>query len=174
MSKQKTTVRATTIPGELPVLPILSVVVFPFAIVQLLVRRDKNIKLLRSIKNTDNIIALVAPKDPSLTDPKVSELNEYGVAAKIVNKVDLAEDSSQIVLQGICRIRVKKYTQEEPFFMAEITEVAEKEQSDLETKVLLENLIELFNRFVSGNPRYSEEIIRIVEMNIEEGRSEER
>ena len=55
--------------------------------------------------------------------------------------------------------------------MAEITEVAEKEQSDLETKVLLENLIELFNRFVSGNPRYSEEIIRIVEMNIDEGPS---
>ena len=37
--------------------------------------------------------------------------------------------------------------------------------------MLLENLIELFNRFVSGNPRYSEEIIRIVEMNIDEGPS---
>ena len=171
MTKHSKAVSKSEIPTTLPVLPILSVVVFPFAIVQLLVRRDKNIKLLRSIKNTDNIIALVAPKDPSLTDPKVSELNEYGVAAKIVNKVDLAEDSSQIVLQGICRIRVKKYIQEEPFFMAEITEVAEKEQSDLETKVLLENLIELFNRFVSGNPRYSEEIIRIVEMNIDEGPS---
>ena len=129
MTKHSKAVSKSEIPTTLPVLPILSVVVFPFAIVQLLVRRDKNIKLLRSIKNTDNIIALVAPKDPSLTDPKVSELNEYGVAAKIVNKVDLAEDSSQIVLQGICRIRVKKYIQEEPFFMAEITEVAEKEQS---------------------------------------------
>ena len=171
MSKQKTTVRATTIPGELPVLPILSVVVFPFAIVQLLVRREKNIKLLRSIKNTDNIIALVAPKDPSNADPSPKDLHEYGVAAKIVNKVDLAEDSSQIVLQGICRIRVKKYTQEDPYLSAEITEVAEKEQNDLETKVLLENLIELFNRFVTGNPRYSEEIIRIVEMNIDEGPS---
>lgn len=171
MTKHSKAVSKSEIPTTLPVLPILSVVVFPFAIVQLLVRRDKNIKLLRSIKNTDNIIALVAPKDPGLTDPKTSELNEYGVAAKIVNKVDLAEDSSQIVLQGICRIRVKKYTQEDPFFTAEITEVSEKEQSDLETKVLLENLIELFNRFVSGNPRYSEEIIRIVEMNIDEGPS---
>ncbi len=171
MTKHSKAVSRSEIPTTLPVLPILSVVVFPFAIVQLLVRRDKNIKLLKSIKSTDNIIALVAPKDPSATDPKTSELNEYGVAAKIVNKVDLAEDSSQIVLQGICRIRVKKYTQEDPFFMAEITEVSEKEQSDLETKVLLENLIELFNRFVSGNPRYSEEIIRIVEMNIDEGPS---
>ncbi|MBI2646581.1 MAG: LON peptidase substrate-binding domain-containing protein [Deltaproteobacteria bacterium] len=171
MTKHTKAVSKSEIPTTLPVLPILSVVVFPFAIVQLLVRRDKNIKLLRSIKNTDNIIALVAPKDPSATDPKTAELNEYGVAAKIVNKVDLAEDSSQIVLQGICRIRVKKYIQEDPFYMAEITEVAEKEQSDLETKVLLENLIELFNRFVSGNPRYSEEIIRIVEMNIDEGPS---
>ncbi len=171
MTKHSKAVSKSEIPTTLPVLPILSVVVFPFAIVQLLVRRDKNIKLLRSIKNTDNIIALVAPKDPSLTDPKASDLNEYGVAAKIVNRVDLAEDSSQIVLQGICRIRVKKYTQEDPFFVADITEVAEKEQSDLETKVLLENLIELFNRFVSGNPRYSEEIIRIVEMNIDEGPS---
>ena len=171
MTKHSKAVSKSEIPTTLPVLPILSVVVFPFAIVQLLVRRDKNIKLLRTIKNTDHIIALVAPKDPSATDPKISELNEYGVAAKIVNKVDLAEDSSQIVLQGICRIRVKKYIQEDPFFVAEITEVAEKEQSDLETKVLLENLIELFNRFVSGNPRYSEEIIRIVEMNIDEGPS---
>ncbi|MBI3018704.1 MAG: endopeptidase La, partial [Deltaproteobacteria bacterium] len=171
MTKHTKAVSKSEIPTTLPVLPILSVVVFPFAIVQLLVRRDKNIKLLRSIKSTDNIIALVAPKDPSATDPKVSELNEYGVAAKIVNKVDLAEDSSQIVLQGICRIRVKKYTQEDPFYIADITEVSEKEQSDLETKVLLENLIELFNRFVSGNPRYSEEIIRIVEMNIDEGPS---
>lgn len=162
----------SSIPNQLPVLPILSVVVFPFAVVQLLVRRDRNIKLLKSLKGDNNIVALVAPQNPNTTgDPKPTELHEYGVAARIVNKVDLAEDTSQIVLQGLCRIRIKKYTQEDPFYVADVTEVTEKEQNDLESKVLFENLLELFNRFVIGNPRYSEEIVRIVEMNIEEGPS---
>ncbi|MEK7791299.1 MAG: endopeptidase La, partial [Deltaproteobacteria bacterium] len=97
--------------------------------------------------------------------------HEYGVAAKIVSKEEIGEDTFQIALQGLCRIRIKKYTQEAPFLISEITEVVEKESEDLETKVLLDNLVELFNRFVSENPRYSSEIVRIVEMNLDEGPS---
>ena len=159
------------IPTKLPVLPVMSVVVFPFAIVQLLVRRDKNIQLLNSLKSPQSLIALASPKDPTVSDPKGSDLNEYGVVAKIVNKVNLTDNSTQIVLQGMSRIRIKKYLQEEPFLEAEITKVQEKEDDDLETKVLFENLIELFNRFVNGNPKYSQEITRIVEMNLDEGPS---
>jgi ATP-dependent Lon protease len=160
-----------SIPQQMPVLPILSVVVFPFAIVQLLVRRDRNVTLLRSLKGTNQIIALVAPKKFDNAEPAPKDLHEYGVAAKIVSKEEVGEDTFQIALQGLCRIRVKKYTQEDPFLVAEITEVVEKELEDLETKVLMENLIELFNRFVSENSRYSSEIVRIVEMNLDEGPS---
>ncbi|MBI4040752.1 MAG: endopeptidase La [Deltaproteobacteria bacterium] len=159
------------IPNKLPVLPVLSVVVFPFAIVQLLVRRDKNITLLNSMKSSQNMIALASPKDPTTQDPQGSDLNEFGVVAKIVNKVNLSDHSTQIVLQGIARIQIKKYTQEDPYLVADIVEVEDTHEDDLETKVLFENLIELFNRFVTGNPRYSQEITRIVEMNIDEGPS---
>lgn len=160
-----------SIPDQMPVLPILSVVVFPFAIVQLIVRRDRNINLLRSLKGSNQIIALVAPKNFQNAEPGSKDLHEYGVAAKIVSKEEISEDTFQIALQGLCRIRIKKYTQEDPFLVAEITEVVEKELEDLETKVLLDNLVELFNRFVSENSRYSSEIVRIVEMNLDEGPS---
>lgn len=159
-----------SIPEQLPVLPILSIVVFPFAIVQLLVRRDRNVELLRSLKGNNQMVALVAPKNQK-AEPNPEDLHEYGVVAKIVSKEEISEDTFQIALQGICRIRVKKYTRQDPFLVAEITEVVEKELEDLETKILMENLVELFNRFVSENPRYSAEIVRIVEMNLDEGPS---
>lgn len=171
MSRSQKLAQKISIPTQLPVLPILSVVVFPFAIVQLLVRREKNVNLIKSLKGNNNFIAVVSPKDPNIAEPGSGDLHEYGVAAKIVSKASMTDDSLQIVIQGLCRIRVKKYTQEDPFLCAEITESVDKEERDLETKVLLENMFELFKRFVSENPRYSPEIVRIVEMNMEEGPS---
>ncbi|HLD74078.1 MAG TPA: LON peptidase substrate-binding domain-containing protein, partial [Bdellovibrionota bacterium] len=92
------------IPETLPVLPISSAVVFPYAIIQLLIHLEKN-KELFNFYHEDSIICVVTPKNRNTEKIKPKDLYKFGVAAKILDIVDAGGGALQIVLQGLCRVQ---------------------------------------------------------------------
>ena len=156
------------IPETLPVLPISSAVVFPYAIIQLLIHLEKN-KELFNFYHEDSIICVVTPKNRNTEKIKPKDLYKVGVAAKILDIVDAGGGALQIVLQGLCRVQIQKMTQEQPYFEAEIERVHSHEIKDSETSLLQNDVLESFHNFIAINPRYSAEIVRVVEMKMGEG-----
>src|SRR3989338_5895703 len=156
------------IPETLPVLPISSAVVFPYAIIQLLIHLEKN-KELFNFYHEDSIICVVTPKNRNTEKIKPKDLYKFGVAAKILDIVDAGGGALQIVLQGLCRVQIQKMTQEQPYFEAEIERVHSHEIKDSETSLLQNDVLESFHNFIAINPRYSAEIVRVVEMKMGEG-----
>ncbi len=156
------------VPNTLPVLPVLSAVIFPHAIIQLLIRMDKNKKLLEKYKE-DSLVCVVSPKNKSVEEFKPTDLYSVGVCSKVLDIVDAGPDSLQIVLQGLSRVYIEKYLQEDPFFIAEVKKIESIENEDEETFMLLNDLLERFNKFIEMNPRYSREMSRVVEMKMNEG-----
>src|SRR3990170_1190236 len=108
--------KQTSLSETLPIMPLLSVVVYPYSIVQLLVRRDRNLNLLEAFKGSDPlVIGLVAPKVQGKEDPGPEDLYSWGVAARVVSRVAIPGGGAQLVLQGLCRIKINKYTSSESF-----------------------------------------------------------
>ncbi|MBI4042138.1 MAG: endopeptidase La, partial [Deltaproteobacteria bacterium] len=163
-------IAAQQIPEKLYLMPLLSVVIYPYSVVQLLVRRKQNIDLIEHLQSQGiDILGLLVPKDPHLpedADPKM--LHPIGVAARIINTMRVG-GSLQVVLQGIARIRMIEFLQEKPHLIGRVEDIEQPHVESAQTQTLLTDALRLFNRFISTNPRYSEEIIHIVEMNRQEG-----
>src|SRR3989338_614031 len=85
------------IPETLPVLPISSAVVFPHAIIQILIHLEKN-KELFNFYHEESIICVVTPKNRNVEKVKAKDLYKVGVAAKILDIVDTGGGGLQIVL----------------------------------------------------------------------------
>ena len=68
----------------LPALPLRDIVIFPSMIVPLFVGRDKSIKALNEVMNSDKKIILVAQKNAEGDDPNSEDLYSYGCESKVL------------------------------------------------------------------------------------------
>ena len=98
------------IPAELPIIPLASTVVFPQMVVNLQVVRKKNLSLIRDME-PESILGLVVQKSTSIEVPPIEELSGIGVAARLVNKLNVSGNTIQIILLGLRRFRIAEYLQ---------------------------------------------------------------
>jgi len=158
------------VPSEVPVLPLTGTVIFPMNVAHLHVKKGPRLKLINSLgKEEDQIIALLTPRDPNNKNPGTGDLNKVGVLARIINKLSYSRDTVRIIVQGLTRIRIKEFKKEKPFIKATVEKIRNRETNDLKTSTLLDNILEIFTNYVSGNPGISNELVELVEDNFEEG-----
>src|SRR5262245_21106521 len=103
------------IPGELPILPLRGVVVFPSAIVPLLISRGSSLKLVDDCRKGDNILGLATQKNPEDENPTPQALFARGCASRILKMLKYPDGSVRILVQGLKRIEIREYLQQEPY-----------------------------------------------------------
>ena len=154
------------IPDQLPILPIKGSVIFPDMVMPLLVEKEKSLKLIDEVLVKDKLIGVVAVKDQETKDPDTGQLFTYGTAAIVLKMIKLPEQGSNVLIQGLKRIKILNYVQKEPYFKAEIEIIEEKEELDMEVEALMNNLRELFRKMMELAPRLPQEL-GIMVMNID-------
>ncbi len=166
MANERKEAISVDIPNELPILPLRDIIIYPVMIAPLQVGREKSINLVDNALIGDKIIGLVAQKDPKIEDPSPDDLYRYGTAAQIMRKLNLPGNAIQIFVQGIVRIRIIEYTQKDPFFKAYVEKLPERDEITTETKALMQNVLNNFQKLVSLTPYLPNEL-GIIAMNIE-------
>ncbi len=114
------------IPQELPLLALKNSVVFPFLSTPLIVGRKKSVEAINSASKEHKIIVVVAQKIEGKEIIDKDDLYEVGTACAIKQVVNVASDEIKCLVEGICRVRIKYFTQTEPYFRV-FTEVLEDE-----------------------------------------------
>ena len=104
-----------TTPDRLPVLPLRDVVVFPFVVIPLLVGRPASLTAVDAAEaaaapGKDRFIFLVAQRSGEVQDPAASDLYRVGVVARILQRVRLPNGTAKVLVEGIARARVRRYT----------------------------------------------------------------
>lgn len=155
------------IPCQLSILPLRDTVVYPFIIVPLQVSRPKSMRLVDDAMIGNKIIGLFAQRDSKIDDPDFKDIYKFGTAARIIKKLKMPDDSMQIFVQGIERIRIKKFLAKDPYFKAEIEEVKYQEGSDIEVLALVKNALNLFEQLIAISPHLPKDLT-VLAMNIEE------
>src|SRR6185436_10464817 len=153
------------IPEELPIIPLVSTIVFPNIVVNLQVVRKRNLQLVRELP-PEGIVGLVIQRGSGLDFPPVEDLTQIGVAARLVTRINVSRNTIQIILLGLARFKVAQFTQTEPYLKAKVTCIEEPDVESMEANVLMGNALHLLETLVRSDSRVSEEILHLIRNNL--------
>ncbi|HOQ76071.1 MAG TPA: endopeptidase La [Thermoclostridium sp.] len=105
---------------HMPLIPLRGIVVYPHMILHFDVGRFKSIKAIEEAMLEEQLIFLVAQRDPSIEDPEPTDIYAYGTIAKIKQLLRLPGDTIRVLVEGIGRAKIAEMVQTEPFYMARI------------------------------------------------------
>ena len=112
------------IPKELPLLSLKNSVVFPFLATPLIVGRKKSLEAVKTAAKEHKIIVVVAQKEENKEQVNKDDLYDIGTACAIKQVSDVSENEIKCIVEGITRVKIKYFTQTEPYFKV-VTEVLE-------------------------------------------------
>lgn len=104
------------IPESLPMLPVRDIVIFPYMIIPLFVGREASIQAVEESLGKNRLIFLASQKEFNEEAPNPESIYTTGTVAMIMRMRKLADGRVKIVIQGVCKARIKNYVNQEPFF----------------------------------------------------------
>ncbi|MBE6950679.1 MAG: endopeptidase La [Ruminococcaceae bacterium] len=112
--------------GQLPVLALRGLVVFPKQTVHFDVAREKSVKALEAATEKDQLIFLVPQKSIIDDDPGADELYPMGCVAKVKQVLKNGGETQRVLVTGLYRARISEMNQNEPYMLARVEMVQEK------------------------------------------------
>ena len=119
------------IPHELPVLPVRDIVVFNYMILPLFVGRDKSVQAVDTALSKDRYILVLSQKDEAVDLPEPDDMHQIGTVGMIMRMLKMPDGRLKVLIQGVARAKVRKFTSTEPYFKAEIDPLMEHEVLEL-------------------------------------------
>jgi Lon protease-like protein len=133
-----------TLPQQLPVMPLPGAVLFPHALLPLYIFEPRYRKMLEHAlrKHRMFCVALIKPICP---DWRASEDFFHLATAGLIRAcVERSDGTSNLVLQGLQRVRFTSFERENPFPIANIEPVESRDAPTVETEALGAKVIELY------------------------------
>ncbi len=118
------------IPSSMPLLPVRDIVVFNYMILPLFVGRDKSVQAIDAALNDNRYLLLCAQKDEQTEDPGPDDVYQTGTVALIMRMLKMPDGRLKVLVQGISRARIKKFTQTDSLDMVEVDMLKDKEFSE--------------------------------------------
>jgi ATP-dependent Lon protease len=126
---------------QLPILALRNAVLFPGAVMPVVIGRGKSIKLLESLGDRRQaVVGVVAQKDKSVDNPKPDELYWAGCTGQLIKVLRNGAETYHVVIRGVERFRIHKFDQDEPFMSAEVELLPEKAENDPQITALAHNV----------------------------------
>lgn len=152
------------IPGELPVLPLRDIVIYPFMIVPLFVSRDRSIRAVDEALSKNRMILLVSQKDVDKEEPQQEDLYKVGTVAVIMRMLKLPDGRNRILIQGLSRARVESVIAGTDYLKAKLTPIPEPTppENSLEVEALVRSVRASMERAASLGKNISPEVLAII------------
>ena len=133
-----------TLPKQLPVMPLPGAVLFPHALLPLYIFEPRYRKMLEHALQRHRMfcVALIKPICPDWNAPE--DFFHLATAGLIRACVERSDGTSNLVLQGLQRVRFTTFEQEKPFPIASIDAVESRDPTTVETEALGAKVIELY------------------------------
>ncbi|HVM94773.1 MAG TPA: endopeptidase La, partial [Candidatus Acidoferrales bacterium] len=155
------------VPETLPILPLRGVVIFPSAIVPLLISRGSSLKVVEQVLAGDRMLGVVAQKNPEEEAPTPETLYSRGTAGRVLKMLKYPDGSVRILVQGLRRTEVVEYLQLDPFFQARVRLLSDLQESTGNTEAIQAHMVNQFAKYVAMIPFLPDEL-QVVVMNIKD------
>jgi ATP-dependent Lon protease len=131
-------------------------------IVPLFVGREKSINALGEVMNADKHILLAAQKNAGDDDPATDAIYETGTLASVLQLLKLPDGTVKVLVEGVSRAKILRYTDNPDFFEAEVEKISEQEGAKEEIEAMARSAVSQFESYVKLNKKISPEVLGTV------------
>ncbi|HEX9132759.1 MAG TPA: endopeptidase La, partial [Ktedonobacteraceae bacterium] len=158
-----------SIPDILPVLPLKDTVIYPFAVQPLGVGQERSIRLIDEVMRGNRLVVLVAQKSAEIEQAGPDDIFKIGTVSRIARMIRMPDGTIQIIVQGLERVAIGAFTQEQPYLAAHVTLKPDIQANDDETEAIKRNVVGYFQRLVALVQNLPEGVAAAA-LNLEEAR----
>lgn len=144
---------------ELPILPLRGVLVFPYMVIHLDVGRPKSIKAIEEAMIQDKEIFLATQKEASTDEPDEDDIFKVGTIAEIKQILKLPGGTIRVLVEGLSRAKIIKYTAKEPYIKTQLEVYQEEEEKTPEIEALMRSVNYQFEQYVKLSKRIPPETV---------------
>ena len=157
--------REVEIPTLLPILPVRDIVIFPYMILPLFVGREVSIKAIEHALASNKMVLLITQKDVNVETPVTDDLYTMGTAGTILRTLKLPDGRLKILVQGLAKAKILKFTQTDPFYIGEIEKVVDEKLPELtiEIEALMRSIKEQMDKSVSLGKSLLPDVMVLIE-----------
>ncbi len=125
------------IPGEIGIIALRNVVVFPGTVMPLAIGRPRSRRLINELAtgvvrgnsvmienppqhSSDKIVGVIAQRNPETDDPSYDDLYSVGAIVGVLKRLKLPDGNNSVVVHGLTRFRVVEWLGKDPYLRARI------------------------------------------------------
>ncbi len=146
------------LPDELPVLPLRNMVAFPFTMLPIAVGVPRSVRLVQDAVQGNHLVVLVTSHNPEIDEPTAEQVHQIGGLAVIQRAAQGEDNSVQLVVHVLERVRITAWTASEPYLKARIELAPDTEEDSPESEALRRSLINIAREVVALMPNVPNEV----------------
>ena len=148
------------LPAKLPVMPLPGALLFPHALLPLYIFEQRYREMLEHALNHHRMfsVALIKPSCPEWH--AVEDFFHVAGVGLIRACVGRSDGTSNLILQGLERVRFTGFEQETPFPIATIESLESESSSSVETEALAAKVVELYSKLREKGRELPEKVDR--------------
>jgi len=145
------------IPETLPVVATTNLVFYPSMLAPLTVGRPASLQAIDAALSADRLVAMTMQRDENIEKPSPDEIFHIGCVAAIVRMNRMPDGNAQVIAQGIVRVRLSEFVDENGVLRAKVEPLPDSEEKPMALQALMNNLLGTFRRIVELSPILPEE-----------------
>ena len=159
----------TTLPDEVPVLPLKNTVLFPFLLSPLLVNTPRSQELIDEVLLQDErLMVCTAVRRETDGSPGSDDVYRTGTLMRVVKMLKFPDESYRLLVQGVARVEIDHFTSEDPFLRAHVRRTTEHgDAGSVEMQALTRNVTQGFLELSQEGGKGSQEV-QVMAANLED------
>lgn len=151
---------STILPNRLPVMPLPGALLFPHALLPLYIFEPRYREMLDHALNHHRIFSVALLKPHRTQWQSAEDFFHVAGVGLIRACVERGDGTSNLILQGLERVRFTAFEQETPFPIAKIEPLESESVSSVETEALSAKVLELYSKFKGEGRRLPAKVDR--------------
>ena len=155
-----------SLPDALPILGLSDIVIFPGAVVPLLVETGPSLKLIDDLVAGDRLLGAVLQRNANVAEPGPQDLHEIGCVSRLTKMVKFPDGTVRVLVEGLWRIRIKDFQPPNPYLRAGFELLKDEAEDTVELQAMLRNAHKQFEEISKISSSLSDQV-KIAAMNTE-------
>jgi ATP-dependent Lon protease len=159
-------ISSRSLPESVPILGLSDIVIFPGAVVPLLIETGPSLKLIDDIVAGDRLFGAVLQRKADVAEPAPADLYEVGCVSRLSKMVKFPDGSVRVLVEGLWRIRVKNFLPPAPYLRANYDLLRDETEDSVELQAMLRNAHKQFEEITKLSTALTDQV-KIAALNTE-------
>ncbi|MBR1543228.1 MAG: endopeptidase La [Bacteroidaceae bacterium] len=134
----------------LPILPLRNMVLFPGVVIPVSLGRKSSLRLVKEAERKGNFIGVFCQIQSDTEDPEFNDLHNIGTVGKVVRVLQMPDQTSTVILQGVKRIELLDIINFDPYLKGHVKTLEDEmpQKGDREFQALVDSVKELAYKYI--------------------------